>query len=221
MSHIRTVVIVILITSSLVLTGCADDRPRDKVIIFDTAHRPIFSQYSELKKIFRESGFNVVDGGVENLDGASAYLLMGPAHKVDEQEIAKFVENGGILFIAIHIPPSNLENLLEEFGFYVEKEPIKRQIVTGIPLVEHPLTSGIEEITMYGCFRVSNPIIGEKKETMSFSSEKDMGIVGFAKYGEGFIIVAGDDAAFTDQHINSSDNRKFIQNIAHFISDKS
>ncbi|MBE8539703.1 DUF4350 domain-containing protein [Geoglobus acetivorans] len=218
MNHIRAVAIIILVTSSLVLTGCADYGSRDKVVIFDVAHRPIFSQYSELKKIFQESGFRVVDGGVEDLNGASAYILMGPAHKVDEQEIAEFVKNGGILFIAIHIPPSNLESLLKEFGFEVEKEPIKREIVTGIPLVEHPLTSGIEEITMYGCFRVSNPIIGEKKETMSFSSEKEMGIVGFAKYGKGFIIVAGDDAAFTDQHIDISDNRKLIQNLVLFIS---
>lgn len=214
----KTLIFAIFVVAIASLAGCMDyDNKGGKTVVFDVAHRPIFSEYSELKKVLSESGLRVVEGDVQDLDEASAYILMGPAHSVDEHEIVDFVEDGGILFIAIHIPPSNLENLLEEFGFEVEKKPIERQVVTGRPAFDHILTRGIDEITMYGCFRVSNPIIVEKRETVSFSSDENMGIVGFKQFGKGYVIIAGDDAAFTDTYIKSSDNRKLIENLAEFI----
>ncbi len=203
-----------LILTILLVSGCSEQKA---VAVFDVKHKPIFKQYSIFREIFEESGIEVVDGGVEDLGNAKAYILLGPAHKVDEKEIVEFVRQGGVLVIFIHIPPSNIKPILDEFEMRAESSPIKENIVTGVPVKSTVLTDDVEKIILYGAFRVSHPIISEKRGEMRFSEMNEMGLVGVKKFEKGHVILVGDDAAFTDQYIESADNMVFVKNLAKFV----
>ena len=203
-----------LILTTMLVSGCSEQKA---VAVFDVKHKPIFKQYSILREIFEESGVEVVDGGVEDLSGADAYILLGPAHRVDEKEIAEFVRKGGVLVIFIHIPPSNIKPVLDEFEMRAENSPVKGNIVTGVPIKSTVLTDGVERIILYGAFRVSHAIISEKRGEIRFSEINEMGLVGFKKFERGYVILIGDDAAFTDQYIESAGNMVFVKNLAKFV----
>ncbi len=208
-------IILMTFVLAVIVPGCVGEESKSGAV-FDIDHNPVLKQYNIFKQIFSENGIDVVDGGVENLENARAYILLGPAHRVDEMEIVEFVRNGGVLVIFIHIPPSNLQ-VLEEFGIDVENEPIKRNMVAGVPIKDSILTENVGKIILYGAFRVSNPVIVEKRGEIRFSDAEDMGLVAFKKFERGYVIVVGDDAGFTDQYIDSADNRIFAENLAKFI----
>ncbi len=209
------IIITVLFVSSVLMSGCAAEESKSRAV-FDTVHKPVFKQYSIFRQIFAENGVDIVNGGIEDLDDAKAYILLGPAHRVDEREIVEFVRNGGILIIFMHTPPSNLP-VLQEFGIDVESEPLKKNMVVGVPVRDTVLTENVERIILYGAFRISDPIIAEKREEIKFSDNIEMGLVSFKKFESGYVIVVGDDAGFTDQYIDSADNRVFAENLARFI----
>mgnify|MGYP000409839569 CR=1 FL=1 len=210
----KLVIIAALILTTVLVSGCSE---QGAVVVFDVKHKPIFKQYSVFREIFRESGVKVVDSGVEDLERAKAYILAGPAHKVDEKEIVEFVREGGVLVVFIHIPPSNIKPILDEFGMKAETSPVEENIVTGVPIKSSVLTDDVERIILYGAFRVSHPIISEKRGEVRFSESERMGLVGFKKFEKGYVVIVGDDAAFTDQYIESADNMVFVRNLAEFV----
>lgn len=207
-----TAIIAVLMVSAV--SGCSGN---GKVkVVFDGEHRPIFKNFNELRKVFAERGLEVADGGVKDLKDASAYILLGPAHRVYENEIVEFVKDGGVLVIMIHIPPSNIMPILKSFGMEAELTPIENSVVRAVPSVKTDLSKNVESIILYGAFRVSNPVFVESKSVVSLSNG-EWGVVGMVKYGKGYVIVVGDDAAFTDAYIDSANNRKFVENLASFI----
>ena len=206
--------LIAIVLAALTVPGCSENGSK---VVLDSEHRPIFKNYEELRNILADSGLEVVNGGVGDLGGASAYILLGPAHRVYEKEIVEFVENGGVLIAMIHIPPSNLMPILKEFGMRAEMTPVERDIVRAVPSVRTDLSEGVKSIVLYGAFRVSNPVFVESRDVVSLAVD-EMGLVGMVKYGKGYVIVVGDDAAFTDAYIDSADNRKFIENLARFIA---
>ena len=212
----RTLLLLIALSVPLLITsGCSDDE--NVKVIFDTQHRPIFSSFDKMRGVFSERGLEVVDGGIEDLGSARAYILTGPAHRVYEKEIVDFVRGGGVLVIMIHIPPSNIMPLLKEFGMSADTSPIEHNVVRAVPSVETDLSRDVESIVLYGAFRVSDPIFVESEDVIRLSDGTEMGLVGMKRYGEGYVILVGDDAAFMDAYIESADNLKFVENLADFI----
>ncbi|NOY11966.1 MAG: hypothetical protein GXO67_07810 [Archaeoglobi archaeon] len=212
----RTLALMLLIAltiPALLSSGCADKQ--EAKVVFDTQHRPIFSSFEKMKGVFTEKGLEVVEGGIDDL-GDAAYILTGPAHRVYEKEIVDFVKSGGVLVIMIHIPPTNLMPLLKAFGMSADTSPIEHNVVKAIPSVETELSRDVESIVLYGAFRVSNPVFVEDKSVVRLSGE-EKGVVGMKRFGEGYVILIGDDAAFMDTYIDSADNLKFVENLAEFI----
>lgn len=166
---------------------CSEEKA---VAASDVKHKPIFRQYQCFRGIFERSGVKVVNGRIEDLKGARACMPLGPAHRVDEGEMV---------------------------GFDVEGEPIEGDVVTGVPVKSNILTENVEKIVLYGAFRVGNPVITEKIRELRFSDRNDMGLAGFRRYGRGYVVVAGDDAGFTDQYADSGDSRVFVKSLAGFI----
>lgn len=208
------VLLAAITATALLFSGCADEQ---KVkVVFDTQHRPIFSSFEKMKGVFTERGLEVVEGGTDDLENARAYILTGPAHRVYEKEIVDFVKDGGVLVIMIHIPPTNLMPLLKAFGMSADTSPIEHNVVKAVPSVESELSRGVESIVLYGAFRVSDPVFIEDKSVVRLSGE-EMGVVGMKRFGEGYVILIGDDAAFMDTYVNSADNLKFVENLAEFI----
>ncbi len=213
-SKIFLILMIIFIAVSSI-SGCSEKKK--VTAVFDVDHKPVFKQYSTLRGIFERSGIEMINGGIRDLEKADTYILAGPAHRVDEQEIVEFVRNGGVLVIFIHIPPTNIKPILDEFGMNAESEPIEENIVVGVPVENNVLTDNVDKIVLYGAFRVSHPIIVEKRGEIRFSNTNQMGIVGFKKFEKGYVIVIGDDAGFIDQYIESGDNKILIKNLAEFI----
>jgi hypothetical protein len=211
------------------LAGCGQ---KQDVVIWDAEHKPVFppKSFSRFISSMESSGLVVIEGSPDDLEGVKGvegYIIAGPTTSFEADEISRieeFVKAGGKLVVMVHIPPSNLKPLLDTFGIEISLEPLKGRDVKAMPAYSHILTEEIDEILLFGCFKVSNPIFTVKSQAgMGFQNgeaggaEGVVGVVGFRKYGEGEILVIGDDTLFMDDYINSGDNLKFAQNIAKWL----
>ena len=87
------------------------------------------------------------------------------------------MESGGKLIILIHIPPKNLNELLERFEIDVSHVPYEVFEVSAVPGINNSITKGIKEIYMKGVFPVNGNLFVVKREEMIFFG----GITGVAK----------------------------------------
>ena len=213
------VVLVFALTLAVLLSGCnGKQNPKQDVVIWDVEHKPVFSPeaFSTFISILESSGLVVVKGGTGDISTGGAYILAGPTKRFEENEvkqIEEFVRSGGKLVILVHIPPSNLKPLLDTFGIEVSQEPLKERDIMAKPVSSHVLTGGIHRIMLYGCFMVNNSIF-----IANGKIEGNIGVVGYVSYGEGEVVVIGDDALFINEYITSGDNLDFAQNIAEWLS---
>ena len=215
------VVLVFALVLSVFLSGCnGKQNPRQDVVVWDVEHKPVFSPeaFSMFVSTLESSGLVVVKGGTGDIGEGGAYILAGPTKRFEENEvrqIEEFVRSGGKLVILVHIPPSNLKPILETFGVRVSQNPLKEREVTAIPASSHILTDGINNITLYGCFQVSNAIFASVREAQG------NGVAGYVRYGSGEVLVIGDDALFINEYITQNDNLDFAKNIAEWLSIRS
>ena len=210
----RAALVVLVLAVSLFLSGCnGKQNVKQDVVIWDAEHKPVFppKAFSIFVSELESSGLAVVEGGVKDIHAGGAYIIAGPTKRFEESEVTQiedFVKRGGKLIIMVHIPPSNLKPLLDTFGIEVSPEPLKEREVSAFPAYPHVLTEGVHKIVLYGCFRVSNPL---------FKTKTGVGVVGYKEYGEGEVLVIGDDALFIDEYIRSASNLDYARNIARWL----
>jgi hypothetical protein len=210
---------------SVLFSGCnGKQNPKQDVVIWDVEHKPVFSPdaFSTFISTLESSGLVVIQGGTGDISAAGGYIIAGPTKRFEEDEvkqIEEFVRKGGKLVIMVHIPPSNLKPLLDTFDIEVSQEPLKEKDVMASPMASpvssHVLTEGVNKIMLYGCFRVSNAIFTANEENKR--NDGNIGVVGYVLYGDGEVMVIGDDALFINEYINSYDNLDFAQNVAEWL----
>ncbi|ADC66389.1 ABC-type uncharacterized transport system [Ferroglobus placidus DSM 10642] len=209
--------LIFLVVLAIIFSGCVEER---KKVVWDVDHKPVFppSHYSKLISQFEA---DVIEGGVEELNSSEAYILAGVTRNFSEEEVEKileFVKNGGKLVILIHIPPANLEPLLDRFGVEVSERPYEIMEVTAVPGEDNVLTKGVKEIYMRGVFPVNGTLFVVKKDRAIIFGGMKGGVAALKKYGKGEVLVFGDDAMFLDSYINKVDNLKLAKNIAKWIN---
>ncbi|HEY4706768.1 MAG TPA: DUF4350 domain-containing protein [Thermodesulfobacteriota bacterium] len=222
--------------------------------VFDFSHAEIFSpvangelDYTSFHEMIKASGattaVNTETVTSKRLSGVKTYVIAGPAMSFTEQEgtaLKNFVKNGGNLLILAHISPP-VAPLTNMFGILISNFVVAEQnntiegrsqdfLVTKFS--EHPVTTGIEKIAVYGTWGLmTEPKTGSAAVIVASTSEKafadlnrnralsegepvqEFGIIAVGGLGKGKVVVVADDAPFTNKFLGQADNRKLASNI--------
>ncbi len=211
----KKLAILALVLLAILFLGCSEE----KVIVWDVDHKPVFpiSHYSKLVGVLG----GVVEGGVDDIGKANAYVIAGVTKNFTAEEIDKivdFVENGGKLVVLIHIPPTNVKPLLKKFGVNVSEKPYDVTEVLAVPGEDNAITEGVREIYMRGVFPVDGNLFLIKKEKVIILGGDGRGVAKLVKFGRGEVLVFGDDAMFLNSYITKADNLKLAKNIAKWVN---
>lgn len=223
-------------------------------VIFDQGHGQLFyinrSQdldISKLAHLFLDQGFGVkissrqITG--QALDGADALIISGPFKpfiKPEIKDITEFVNNGGYLYVMLHIG-SPLISLLEEFGVLVSGGVIREneKVIQGnaldfslTKLAPHELTAGLTHFNAYGAWALLNnkPMakliaqtgpkawvdLDRDKKFGSNDVVQSFGVLIAGRLGQGGFAVFGDDAIFQNRFLVKQ-NLKLGQNLVEWI----
>lgn len=218
--------------------------------VFDLGHSEIFSPVKEgelnytifhdaLRQMGTEVGVNKEPITGSTLKGVGTYIIAGPIQPLTHGEVAAletFVKNGGNLLVLLHISFPVAE-LTSSFGIVVSNFTIgertdliggKSQDFFVTSFGQHPVTSGVKRIAVYGTWG----LMAEKPaKVVASTSDKawadvdrnrafdkgepvqDFGIVAIAQPGKGKVAVVADDAPFANRFITEADNRRLADNI--------
>lgn len=218
--------------------------------LFDLGHAEISSPlkdgsqnytlfYDIVKLSGEEAGVNREAVTKARLLGVRNYIIAGPIHPLSTEEVAaleSFVKEGGNLLVLLHVSPP-VAPLTNSFGIAVsnfilaEKNGVigdRAQDFFITNFNQHPVTSGISKISVYGTWGLQAE--GQATAVAATSSgawadmnrdrqlsdgepQQEFGIVAASSHGKGKVVVIADDAPFTNQYIGEADNRRLAENI--------
>lgn len=226
----------------------------DLPVLFDQGHNQRFLiskegplQLSGLAGIFKDQGLSVAphEGATtrEALAGSSAFVVSGAFNSFTSEEtdaIVSWVENGGRLAIMLHIG-SPLVSLMDRLGVVVsssvihEKENLIKteDINFTVKRIEpDPLTSGIEQFSIYGGWALLNDGLGTvalaktgDKAWIDLNGDKKLSegdavqsfnVIVSGNHGQGRFVVFADDAIFQNQYLDENNSRLAV-NLANWL----
>lgn len=225
------------------------------VLLFDLAHREVFSPDDESPKgqkmvynLFSSLGYEVVRNEEmftpDVLKESHTVYIPGAMSMFSEEEIKnlkEFVKNGGCLIATVHVN-FFMQPLLESFGFQITNSPIcqlektfhgnaKDFVATNI--VEHDITRGISGVAVMGTWGIREFLKDAK--VVIFTSDNAwadingndaldnsdirgrFGIIGVYVLGKGKVVIAADDAIFSNALLRNENNKKLIENIVRWF----
>jgi hypothetical protein len=235
----------------LTLPAMAEELP---VVIFDQGHNERFLigkegplHLSGFAGVFKEQGFKVetLDGPMtkDALAGAQALVISGAFNSFPPEEmetIAAYLDKGGKLAIMLHIGPP-LIPLLDMLGVIVSGSVIHEQenlVKTDdvnfkvTRLAADPLTSGIEQFSLYGGWALLNErpdttvvaktgekawidLNGDRKLSQG-DAVQEFAVIVSGSYGNGRFVIFADDAIFQNQYLDEN-NTKLAANLATWL----
>lgn len=248
MAGVRVIfAMVVMLTFSLAASASA------QTVLFDNAHGERFKisengplHLSGLVEVLRKTGATVATLEQPMSDaalaGADSLVISGAFTPLSADEIAavnRFMQRGGKVAVMLHIAPP-LAGLLDSLHVTYTNGAIKERenILDDDPqkfkvtrFREHPLTQGLQEITVHGAWGVINSDAGarviastthnawvdlqrdgvqRKENTASF------GVVVAGDVGKGGFLVFGDDAIFQNRYLEQY-NRPVAQRLAEWF----
>lgn len=223
---------VMMLTFSLAASASA------QTVLFDNAHGEPFRisekgplHLSGLAELLRNAGAKVAaleqpmsDASLANADALVISGAFAPLSADEIEAVTRFMKRGGKVAVMLHIAPplAGLLNSLQvaytngsirERENIIDEDPQKFRVTR---FGEHPLTQGLQEITLHGAWGVINKDAGarviafttpnawvdlkrdgvqRKENTASF------GVVAAGDVGEGGFLVFGDDAIFQNRYL--------------------
>ncbi|WP_026362398.1 DUF4350 domain-containing protein [Geopsychrobacter electrodiphilus] len=239
----------------MVLFLCTPAFANQPRVLFDQGHGQVFVieqetglHLSRLARTFIGEGFEVsstahpLTAGL--LDKTDALVISGafrPFSPAEIAEIIRFIKRGGRLAVMIHIGPP-LKTLLRNLGVDVANGVIREeeQAIDHEPLnfrtsrlAPHPLTRGIKDFALYGCWPLRT--LSPAGKTLAFSSNRSwvdlsgdkrltpgdavqaFGVVVTSRIGQGELLVFGDDALFQNRFL-SGNNLILAKNLGRWLA---
>lgn len=178
-----------------------------------------------------------------SLVGVRTYIIAGPYSRFSDDEVSalvNFVENGGNLLIMLR-SSGPVAALTNSFGIAVSNFTIheKSGNIEGNSqdfyidnFWPHPITDGLEKISVYGAWAVlaengSLAIavtsgyawadIDSDCSQGSGDPVQAFGVVAVREAGKGKVVVVADDSPFANKHIGEADNRRLAENILNWF----
>ncbi|MBI5231573.1 MAG: hypothetical protein HY876_05340 [Coriobacteriales bacterium] len=181
-----------------------------------------------------------------DLEGASGLVLAGPMSPLTREEyaaISAFVKKGGTVLLTIHVPFPVMA-VPAHWGLPVTPAIIASErplpgadpgVFIATDVEEGRLTEGVDSVLVVSGWPVSAEAEGaeivvsggpdawidkngDAKRTKA-DGTKPLGVVGAARVGKGYVVVAGDDAIFANVGIGQADNARLLRNILGLMSD--
>ena len=175
----------------------------------------------------------------ESVDGAAGIILPGAMRlpTFDEQDVLEaYVRGGGVLVITTHVSYP-LMTLPERYGMGLT--PLVITSDNPLPgadsgsflattVAPHPLTEGIEQLLVISSWAVTadgpDAHVAVSSDADTWADDGDhrrtaadpvgpLGIVAFARLGEGTVVLIGDDAVFANGAIGHEGNARLLDNI--------
>ena len=199
----------------------------------------------------RKKGVTVSVGDLDftkrGFEGIQTLVLPGsmiPYKKTEIDLIESFVNGGGNLIVLLHIS-SPFARLTERFGIIVSNMVIserqnlidgKSQDFFAKEIKHHEITSGINEIALYGTWG----LLAEKGAVVVISTTEHawadgnrnrvydagepvvgkVGVVAVAQPGKGKVVVIADDAPMANAFLGVGDNLRLANNIVDWMTGK-
>ena len=224
------------------------------VVLFDQGHNQQFMaekrgplDLSLFAGLFVEQGAQVKTTtsylSKSELAGVDILIISGAFSPISADEgeiIIDFLRSGGKVVMLTHIP-SPFKNILQQLGVSVSTGVVQEQdnIIGSNPqdfqvrdLSPHPLTSGIDNFSIYGGWALlarnenvtsvartsskawvdlnRNGVLNEQDAMMSFS------MVLSGRLGQGYFVVFGDDAIFQNQFLKD-ENLTLAKNLVSWL----
>ncbi|MBT0663442.1 DUF4350 domain-containing protein [Geobacter pelophilus] len=251
MPRLIKVLLTAVLSLMSILPAMAEDLP---VVMFDQGHNQRFLTGKEgplhlsgLAGVFKEQGFKVetLDGPMtkDALTGAQALVISGAFNTFPPEEleaIAAYLDKGGKLAVMLHIGPP-LVPLLDMLGVIVSGSVIHEQenlvktddINFKVTRLEAgPLTSGIEQFSLYGGWALLNErpgttvvaktgekawidLNGDRKLSQG-DAVQEFAVIVSGSYGNGKFVIFADDAIFQNQYLDEN-NAKLAANLATWL----
>lgn len=250
-SRVLSVLLAALILATLALRAFAAAPPR---VLFDQGHGQRFIvdkdgplNLSGLARVFHDAGWQVAaaDGQLTDdvLAQSDALIISGAFGSYSPEEIDRivgYVEQGGRLAVMLHIGPP-MADLLHRLEVDFTNRPISEQDNRvnndlrnfGVKnLSKHPLTAGLEQFYVYGCWALMNTdsnsgIIAASSDRSWIDMDGDgkpsqgdavqaFGVLVAGSRGKGRFAIFGDDAMFQNRFLDEA-NLRLAGNLAGWL----
>lgn len=245
----------VLIFTVLILAVSTVHAHAGTSVLFDQGHGQLFFieragelDLSLLAGTFRDLGHSVSTSTGQLTDkimeGVDVLVISGPFRPYSPEEIetvARFIERGGAVCLALHIAPP-LSGLLNRFGIDFSNGVIHEGegIIEGdslnfsvTRLESHPLFQGIQQFTLHGVWALLDTRTGVRSIARTSSSawidlnrngrfdqgdaQQSFAVAVAGEAGKGRFVVFGDDAVFQNKFLKE-DNLILARNLVSWLA---
>jgi hypothetical protein len=180
----------------------------------------------------------------EVLSSSHTVYIPGAMSMLSEEEIKnlkEFVKNGGCLIATVHVN-FFMQPLLESFGFQITNSPICQSEKTfhgnlkdflATSIIEHDVTQGISGVAVMGTWGIreadkdAKVVVSTSDNAWADINGNDafdnsdirgkFGIIGVYESGKGKVVIAADDAVFSNALLGNEGNKKLVENIVRWF----